>query len=132
MKLSSSKITRYLTLLVILLGTSISAFAQQIKVTGTVKDPEGEPLIGVSVRVQKTGTGAVTDMDGNFSVEVPSKSTLTFSYIGYESQDVAVNGRSVINVTLKEKNDLMNEVVVIGYGTMDKKELTSEIGRAHV
>ena len=127
MKLSSSKITRYLTLLVILLGTSISAFAQQIKVTGTVKDPEGEPLIGVSVRVQKTGTGAVTDMDGNFSVEVPSKSTLTFSYIGYESQDVAVNGRSVINVTLKEKNDLMNEVVVIGYGTMDKKELTSAI-----
>lgn len=78
MKLLDKRITKYLTLLVILLGTSISSFAQQIKVTGTVKDPGGEPLIGVSVRVQKTGTGAVTDIDGNFAVEVPSKSTLTF------------------------------------------------------
>lgn len=80
MKLLDKRITKYLTLLVILLGTSISSFAQQIKVTGTVKDPGGEPLIGVSVRVQKTGTGAVTDIDGNFAVEVPSKSTLSFSY----------------------------------------------------
>lgn len=127
MKFFQRRITKYLALLLILLGTSISASAQQIKVTGTVKDPGGEPLIGVSVRVLKTGNGVVTDLDGNFALEVPSKSTLTFSYIGYETENVAVDGRSVINVTLKEKNDVLNEVVVIGYGTMDKRELTSAI-----
>lgn len=125
-----SKTAKYrlslLTMLLLFLG-GVSAYAQQTKITGTVKDPGGEPLIGVSVRNLKTGVGAVTDLDGNYSIEVPAKSTLSFSYIGFETENVAVDGRSVINVTLKEKNDVLNEVVVIGYGTMDKKELTSAI-----
>jgi len=127
MKLFESRLTKYLALLILLLCTGLSVSAQQVKVTGTVKDSGGEPLIGVSVRVQKTGTGVITDIDGNFSVEVPSSAALTFSYIGYETETIPVNGRSVINVTLKEKQDVLNEVVVIGYGTMDKKELTSAI-----
>ena len=125
-----SKTAKYrlslLTMLLLFLG-GVSAYAQQTKITGTVKDPGGEPLMGVSVRNLKTGVGAVTDLDGNYSIEVPAKSTLSFSYIGFETENVAVDGRSVINVTLKEKNDVLNEVVVIGYGTMDKKELTSAI-----
>ena len=125
-----SKTAKYrlslLTMLLLFLGR-VSAYAQQTKITGTVKDTGGEQLIGVSVRNLKTGVGAVTDLDGNYSIEVPAKSTLSFSYIGFETENVAVDGRSVINVTLKEKNDVLNEVVVIGYGTMDKKELTSAI-----
>ena len=83
-----SKTAKYrlslLTMLLLFLG-GVSAYAQQTKITGTVKDPGGEPLIGVSVRNLKTGVGAVTDLDGNYSIEVPAKSTLSFSYIGFET-----------------------------------------------
>lgn len=129
MKQFESKFTKYrlsLLMLLLLVGGS-SAFAQHIKITDTVTDQGGEPLIGVTVRVQKTETGTVTDFDGKYTIEAAGKSTLTFSYIGYETVDVPVNGRNVIDVTLKEKDNVLNEVVVIGYGTMDKKELTSAV-----
>lgn len=106
---------------------SMTASAQKAKITGTVRDLGGEPLIGVSVRADKTGQGVVTDIDGNYSIEVSSSGTLIFSYVGFETASEKVNGRKVIDVTMKEKSDILNEVVVIGYGTMDKKELTSAI-----
>lgn len=129
MKQSESKYSVYrLSLFVmLLLAGGLSARAQQIKVTGSVTDPGGEPLIGVSVRVDNAGTGTVTDFDGKYTIEAKPKSVLTFSYIGYENHKESVNGRYSINVTLKERQDVLNEVVVIGYGTMDKKELTSAI-----
>lgn len=129
MKQSESKYSVYrLSLFVmLLLAGGLSARAQQIKVTGSVTDPGGEPLIGVSVRVDNAGTGTVTDFDGKYTIEAKPKSVLTFSYIGYETHKESVNGRHSINVTLKERQDVLNEVVVIGYGTMDKKELTSAI-----
>lgn len=114
-----------LVLWVMLLFATLTASAQQVKVTGTVTDPGGEPLVGVSVKAG--ATGAITDIDGKYSVEVASSGTISFSYVGFETIMEKVNGRKTINVTLKEKNDVLNEVVVIGYGTMDKKELTSAI-----
>lgn len=129
MKQSESKyfVYRLSLFLMLLLAGGLSARAQQTKVTGSVTDPGGEPLIGVSVRVDNAGTGTVTDFDGKYTIEAKPKSVLTFSYIGYENHKESVNGRHSINVTLKERQDVLNEVVVIGYGTMDKKELTSAI-----
>ena len=114
-----------LVLWVMVLFATLTASAQQVKVTGTVTDPGGEPLVGVSVKAG--ATGAITDIDGKYSVDVASSGTISFSYVGFETIMEKVNGRKTINVTLKEKNDELNEVVVIGYGTMDKKELTSAI-----
>lgn len=114
-----------LVLWVMLLFATLTASAQQVKVTGTVTDPGGEPLVGVSVKANASGT--ITDIDGKYSIDVPSTGSITFSYVGFETIVEKVNGRKTINVTLKEKNDVLNEVVVIGYGTMDKKELTSAI-----
>lgn len=127
MQLQRSKTTRCLLLLVMMLGVCAPALAQQMKITGKVTDTGGEPLIGVSVRVDKSGNGTVTDLDGKYSIEAPVKSVLMFSYIGYENSKETVDGRKVIDVTMKERQDVLNEVVVIGYGTMDKKELTSAI-----
>lgn len=101
--------------------------AQQINITGTVTDPTGEPLIGVSVTVPGSKTGSTTDIDGNYSITADSKGKLRFSYVGFVTIDEAVGGRTVINVEMKENSEVLSEVVVIGYGTMDKKELTSAI-----
>ena len=114
-----------LVLWVMFLFATLTASAQQVKVTGTVTDPGGEPLVGVSVNANASGT--ITDIDGKYSIDVPSAGSITFSYVGFETIVEKVNGRKNINVMLKEKNDVLNEVVVIGYGTMDKKELTSAI-----
>lgn len=120
---------RYM-LLALLMFFGLAAFAQQVKVSGRVTDQSGEPLIGVTIKADNGGKGtasAITDMDGNYTVNAPASSKLVFSHVGFQSTTEAVNGRSIINVTLKEKSDELNEVVVIGYGTMDKKELTSAI-----
>lgn len=111
----------------------IWTFAQVVSVKGSVTDATtSEPLIGVTVLVKENPTqGVTTDFNGNFIMEnVSSKATLVFSYIGYSSQEIPVDGRNIINVVLREDTEMIEEVVVIGYGTMDKKELTSAV--AHV
>lgn len=105
----------------------ISLFAQQIAVQGVVKDQTGETVIGASVMEKGTTNGTITDIDGRFSLKVSSKSVLTISYVGYKSKEIPVNGQTKIQVVLSEDNEMLDEVVVIGYGTMDKKELTSAI-----
>ncbi len=119
-------IRHLLPLLVILMGFQLS-LAQKMNITGTVTDPEGEPLIGVSVTVAGTQQGVTSDLDGNYSISADSKGKLRFSYIGYKTEEVAVSGRNVINVKMNEDSEILSEVVVIGYGTMDKRELTSAI-----
>ena len=98
--------------------------AQQ-KVSGTVLDATGEPLIGVSVLEEGTTNGVVTDFDGNFTLTVKQGAKLTFSYIGYVSQTLAA--ANDMKVTLEEDNKVLNEVVVVGYGTMRRKDVTSSI-----
>lgn len=123
---SNSKLQFLFLMLLMLTGIQIMS-AQQININGTVTDPTGEPLIGVSVTVPGTKTGAATDIDGNYSLQADAKAKLKFSYVGYETLEEAINGRTVINVEMKEDSEVLSEVVVIGYGTMDKKELTSAI-----
>ena len=101
----------------------LGAMAQSV-VKGTVNDETGEPVIGATVKVQGSQTGAITDFNGNFTVEAASDATLTISYVGYETQNVKVAGRNDIVITLKEDNTTLNDVVVIGYGTMKKKLVT--------
>ena len=105
----------------------LSLLAQNIQVQGVVKDQTGETVIGATVMQKGTSNGTITDYDGKFTLNVPSKAILVFSYIGFATQEVAVNGRTNLQVTLKDDQHVLNEVVVIGYGTMDKKELTSAI-----
>ncbi len=101
------------------------AFAQ-LTVTGNVQSTSGEPLIGVNVVEKGTTNGTVTDLDGNYTLRVAKGKTLVFSYIGFLSQEVVVNGAKV-NVTLKEDTETLDEVVVIGYGSMARKDVTSSI-----
>ena len=97
----------------------------QNKVSGTVLDATGEPLIGVSVLEAGTSNGVVTDFDGNFTLTVKQGAQLTFSYVGYTSQTLAASNG--MKVTLQEDNTVLNEVVVVGYGTMRRKDVTSSI-----
>ena len=102
---------------------AIGAFAQN-KVTGTVVDAQGEPIIGASVVVKGTSNGTVTDFDGKFTVaNAPEKGNLVISYVGYRSQTIALGGKSQINVTLEEDKQLLDEVVVVGYGVQRKSDV---------
>ncbi|SHN11448.1 TonB-linked outer membrane protein, SusC/RagA family [Cyclobacterium lianum] len=99
-----------------------------INVTGTIVDQNGEPLPGVSVLVQGTTTGTVTDLEGNYSIEVPEGGALVFSFIGFKSQVIQVADQSQINVTMEEDARALDEVVVVGYGTLKKSDLTGSVG----
>lgn len=114
----------------ILAFVSISAYAQSLTVTGKVIDSEGYEVIGGSVTVKgAAGVGTVTDVNGNYSLKVndASKDVLVFSYVGMTSQEVKVNGKNVINVTLKADAVLLDEVVAIGYATVKRKDLTGSV-----
>jgi len=103
------------------------AYAQKT-VTGTVVDATGEPMIGVSVMVDGTTNGGVTDFDGNFTIKnVPDNGVLKFSYIGFKDQKVSVAGKENLSVTLQEDATGLEEIVVVGYGTMKKKDLTGAV-----
>ena len=105
--------------------------AQKQKVTGTVTDESGEPLIGVTVVENGANVGAITDFDGKYSLEAPSNATLTFSYVGYLTQNVKVAGQSTHNIVLKEDNALLDEVVVVGYGIQRKSDVTGALTRVN-
>lgn len=116
--------------LIVLLFATLSLWAQeQVTVTGTVMEAStGDPAIGVTVLEQGTNNGTVTDLDGNYSLSgVASNGTLVFSYIGMNTVEEAVNGRTTIHVTLMEDVQALDEVVVIGYGTARKRDLTGSI-----
>ncbi len=126
----SNKVKNMRTVLFMLFAAlSLSVSAQTITLSGNVQDTTGEPVIGASI-VEKgnTSNGTITDLDGNFSLKVSSKSTVIVSYIGMKSQEVALNGQSKINVTLIDDAKALEEVVVIGYGTAKRKDLTGSVG----
>ena len=111
-------------ILALLLTVSAAAWAQQ-RISGTVRDAKGEALIGVSVKQAGTQNGVTTNVDGQFTLNVPQGANLEFSYIGYNSQTLRAQNGMV--VTLQEDNQLLEEVVVVGYGTMRRKDVTSSI-----
>ena len=101
---------------------------QQLQITGVVKDTNGEPMIGVTVMVKGTGTGTITDIDGKYSVSVPgNKSVLTFSFVGYTTKEMTVGNQKSINVTLSEDSKMIDEVVVIGFQSQKKGNLTASV-----
>ncbi|MDR0939270.1 MAG: SusC/RagA family TonB-linked outer membrane protein [Mediterranea sp.] len=108
---------------------AVTSFAQdEMTVTGKVTDTRGEAVIGASVVVKGSSQGTITNIDGEYSIGgVRSSSTLLFSFIGYREQEVPVEGRSTINVTLQEDVQALDEVVVVGYGSLSRKELSSSI-----
>lgn len=104
------------------------AHGKKIKVRGVVKDETGEPVIGATVMEKGTTTnGVVTDLDGNYTIEIPADGMLAVSYIGCKDQDIKVNGREVINVNLADDNKVLEEVVVVGYGVQKKRDVSTAV-----
>ena len=116
-----------LFLLVCLVLSGTTVFAQEKTVTGVVTDSFNEPLIGASIVVQGTTNGVITDLDGKYSIKVTPGATLQFSYVGMEKQSIKVGNQSIINVQLKDDSQMLAETVVIGYGSAKKRDLTGSI-----
>ncbi len=107
---------------------SLMAFSQTKTLKGTVKDTAGEPVIGANVLVKGMQQGVITDLDGNYTLSnVKASDVLVFSFIGYVTQEIKVGTQTVVNVTMKEADQTLEEVVVVGYGTMKKKDLTGSV-----
>ena len=105
-----------------------SVTQQTIKVTGQIVDQSGEPLIGATVRVKGAQTGAVTDFDGNFSIDAPANATLIVSYVGYKDREIAVRGRAIIEkIEMESDSQMLDQVVVVGYGVQKKADLTGSV-----
>lgn len=126
----TSKIRQYLLILSLCMSTSL--FAQTIPLTGTVTDTKRETLIGASVLEKGTTNGCITDIDGNFTLTVAPNATIVISYVGYVAQEVPLKGQKVLKVTLKDDTEMLDEVVVIGYGTMKKSDMTGAISSVDV
>jgi TonB-dependent starch-binding outer membrane protein SusC len=128
-----NKITRFLTAICICLLLLIqltAAYSQQgvYEISGTVTDQTGEPLIGVDILIEGTTTGVITNSEGNYSIRVgSSEAVLVYSYIGYTSQSIRVGNRTIINVVMEEKVTELDQIVVIGYGTVKKRDLTGSV-----
>lgn len=124
-RIHSKKITHVMVVFALLVLNCTMAFAQN-KITGQVVDNTGEPLIGVSVKEKGTTNGVITDIDGNFSLNVPQGSIIQFSFIGFKPQEVVAN-KSHFSIMLEEDSKVLDEVIVVGYGKMTRKDLTSSI-----
>src|SRR5690606_4436643 len=102
---------------------------KNVTINGTVTDTTGLPLIGAAVVIEGTESGTVTDQEGKYEISVPQGSTLTFCYIGFEPRQVEIGDQSTINVTLTEEIEALEEVVVIGYGTQTRSDLTGSVAQ---
>lgn len=119
--------TRLFALLAFVVMCCTSAFAQ-IQVKGNISDKNSEPMIGVAIQEKgNTTNGTITDLDGNFTIQVNSNATLVISYIGYKTQEVAVNGRTNLAIVMEEDTQVLDEVVVVGYGVQRKSDLTGSV-----
>lgn len=105
--------------------------SQQTKrVTGTVTDPAGEPIIGATVMQVGTSNGTITNIDGQFTIDVPANAKLSVSYVGYATQEINLNGQNNVNITLADDAQNLDELIVVGYGTMRKRDVTGSISQA--
>ena len=128
LKLLKKKFQHRVFMFSVLMLTGVSlGFAQNINISGVVSDESGQPLTGANIIVKGTTTGAQTDFDGNYSLSAASNATLVVSYLGFVTQEVAVNGRSSINIALVEDASQLDEVVIVGYGTTTKKDITGSV-----
>lgn len=118
---------RVLRLLCLLCMIPIGVFAQQITVKGVVKDSAGEAVIGASVVQKGTTNGIVTDFEGNFEISVPADAILSISFVGYKTCEIRVAGKTSFTITLEDDTELLDEVVVIGYGTARQSDVTGSI-----
>lgn len=118
---------QWLLTLCMMLATWAWAQQGEITVRGHVVDQQNEPLIGVTVQVDGQSVGALTDFDGNYTIKVASNGSLKFTYVGYQDQTIAVAGKSTINVVMRENAELLQEVVVVGYGTQKKESMTGAV-----
>ena len=111
------------------LNTAVEIVQQSMVVKGSVVDANGYPIIGANVMEKGTTNGTITDLDGNFSLNVSSKAVLVISYIGYKSQEVTVDksNRKSLKISLKEDTELIDEVVVVGYGVVKKSDVTGAL-----
>ena len=110
--------------------TAMAAVAQDqvITVKGQVVDDQGEPMIGATVKTKDAKTGAVTDLDGNFQIRVKANATLIVSYLGFKEREIAVRGRAILEpIQLSTNDNLLDQVVVVGYGTQKKADLTGSV-----
>lgn len=114
------------------LCVSFAVFAQQRTITGKVCDSANEPLIGVSIQEKGTSNGTITSLNGSFSLTVNVNATLVFSYIGYQSQEVAVGERAVVNIVLQDDTEQLDEVVVVGYGVQKKSSMTASVASVSI
>lgn len=122
----SKRLGLYVCFLLLMVGT---IWAQNQTIKGTVLDANGESIIGASVLQKGTTNGTITDFEGGFILNnVPSDATIEISFVGYKTQMIPVNGRSTFNIVLKEDNEILDEVVVIGYGVQKKADLTGSVG----
>ena len=110
----------YLTLLALLIA--ITAFGQEITVNGVVIDETDTPLIGATVQVKNSQKGVVTDFDGKFSIKANNNATLIISYIGYKNQEIKIKGTKNLNIKMEPDNAMLDEVIVVGYGSMKKSD----------
>ncbi|MEZ5038469.1 MAG: TonB-dependent receptor [Saprospiraceae bacterium] len=121
---------RYACLTTLLLFSTVfssALFAQQLTVSGTVTSADNEPLIGATITVMGTSSGTITDIDGKYSIATDGAATLVYSYTGFASQEVAVNNRTQIDISLAVDSEILDEVVVVGYGTQRKATLTGSV-----
>jgi len=125
--MKKNKLLQVLLIMLPMLLLSLWSFGQSSKVQGTVSDEGGNPMVGVNVIIKGTTVGIVTDIDGKYQIEADGKSTLSFSFIGYKSQDVLVSGKKEINVKLLPSDLQVDEVVVIGYGTQKKSDISGSV-----
>lgn len=124
---STKQVRRLILVLCTLCAVPVIAFAQALPVSGVVSDENGEPLLGVTVFEKDGRNGTATNTEGRYAMNVKKGVTLVFSYIGYETYECPYNGETTLNVTLKPDAKLMDEVVVIGYGAVKKKDLTGSV-----
>lgn len=125
-----SQISQRLFFLTLFSALTLLAAAQNKSISGTVVDTGGEPIIGASVLVKGTTNGVITDLDGHFTLtQVPVTATIQVSYIGYKSQEIAVRDKSSIKVILVEDTEVLDEVVVVGYGVQKKSDITGAMKR---
>ncbi|CAL2095567.1 TonB-dependent starch-binding outer membrane protein SusC [Tenacibaculum sp. 190524A02b] len=122
-------ITKKNLLVVFFLMIVSIAFSQQKEITGKVIGQDGEPLIGVSVIIQGTVKGTETDFDGNYKINASSSTVLIFSYIGFKTKNIIVGNKTIINTTLEDDSQALDEVVIVGYGTQKKSDVTGAVGQ---